>query len=246
MPKVQTVAIATPTYNEAKNIQKLITTIAGVCKTMPQTTFMILVIDDNSPDGTADLAEKLGKKNSVRNVSIEVLRRQKKNGLGRAYVDGFNLLLRRGFDAIIQMDADLSHNPKYLTEFVRLANEGHDMIVASRYIPGGATPDWSLLRKLLSRFGNLYTRLFLGSVITDYTGGYNMFTNRLLKKIDVKTLSSGGYGFMIELKYRALQVAKSPAQIAIVFHDRQHGTSKIPKRTIIKNFILVLRLRFRG
>lgn len=246
MSKVTTVAIATPTYNEAKNIKRLIESLVAVCKTIPETQFMILVIDDNSPDGTADIAERLGKSNVVRNVDIEIMRRNKKDGLGKAYIEGFTMLLKQGFDYIIQMDADMSHNPKYLTDFINLANEGHDFVVASRYLPGGDTPDWGWHRKMLSRFGNMYTRLFLGSIITDYTGGYNMYSSALLRRVGINSIHSSGYGFLIELKYRTIQNAKSPAQIAIVFRDRQHGSSKIPKRTLFKNFVLVLQLKLRG
>lgn len=246
MPKIKTVAIATPTYNEAKNIQKLITTLSKVCGGLAPIKFTIWVIDDNSPDGTADVADKAGRDNKVKNVTVHVMRRKAKNGLGQAYIDAFNELLKKDFDFVMQMDADMSHHPKYIPQFVSLAESGHDFIVASRYLKGGGTPDWKWYRKLLSRGGNLYTRLFLGSTITDYTGGYNMFSKQLLKKIDVNSLGATGYGFLIELKFRAIQNAISPAQVPIVFHDRQHGNSKIPKRTLVKNFVLVVQLKLQG
>lgn len=240
---MKNIAIATPTYNEAKNIKKLIPAIEKVCKVYPKLSFTILVIDDNSPDGTADIAEATGKKVKAKNLKVQVLRRKGKEGFGKAYVHGFNELLKQNFDYIIQMDADLSHDPKYLKQFITEAEAGRDFVAASRYIKGGGTPDWGLHRKILSRGGNLYTRAFLGSKITDYTGGYNMYSSKLLKKIDTKTLQAGGYGFLIELKYRALQDSKSHAQIAIIFKDRQHGTSKIPRSTLVNNFILVPKLR---
>jgi len=245
VPKLKKVAIATPTFNEAKNIPALITTVAEVCKNFPGIDFTLLVIDDNSPDKTADVAERTAQHIKLPNFRVQLLRRKLKDGFGKAYVNGFDILLAQPFDYIIQMDADLSHSPTYLRDFIAAAKAGHDFVVASRYLKGGGTPDWSLHRKLLSRSGNLYSRLFLGSTITDYTGGYNMFAKSLLKKIDTNTLSAGGYGFLIELKYRALQQAQSTIQIPIIFHDRQHGESKIPKSTLIKNFILVPRIRFK-
>lgn len=237
------IAIATPTYNEAKNIQKLIPAVAIVCQKFPDLSFTLLVIDDNSPDGTADKAEAAAKKLKVKNFTVDVLRRKGKEGFGKAYVHGFDTLLAQKFDYIIQMDADLSHDPKYLKDFIEAAQNGADFVVASRYIKGGGTPDWGLHRKLLSRGGNLYTRLFLGSKITDYTGGYNMYSADLLRRIDTGSLQASGYGFLIELKYRALQHSKSHHQVPIVFMDRQHGTSKIPKSTLFKNLVLVPKIR---
>lgn len=239
------VAIATPTYNESGNIQKLLPAIAKVCKQFPKIEFVILVIDDNSPDKTADVAEKTAKSIKQKNFRVEILRRKQKEGLGRAYMHGFSVLLKQKPDYIIQMDADMSHDPKYLRNFIVAAQDGRDFIVGSRYIKGGGTPDWAQHRKILSRGGNLYTRLFLGSTITDYTGGYNMFSAPLLKSINADTIAAGGYGFIIELKYRALLQSERPAQVPIIFHDRQHGKSKIPKSTLIKNFILVPKIRFR-
>lgn len=237
-------AIATPTYNEARNIPKLVKAIGSAVRSIPDASFDLLVIDDNSPDGTASVVETLARRSPAKNLKVSVLKRAGKDGLGKAYIHGFSELLKQKYDYIIQMDADLSHNPKYLKDFVDATLTGHDFVVASRYLPGGDTPDWGWHRKLLSRGGNLYARCFLGNTITDYTGGYNMYRTDVLKKIHINTLRSGGYGFLLELKYRALQVAQSPYQIPIVFHDRQHGKSKIPKSTLFKNFILVPKIRF--
>lgn len=238
------IAIATPTYNEAKNIRKLITLVAKECKDIPDTDITFFVIDDNSPDGTADVAEGLAKKYKAKNFKVEVLRRNSKDGIGKAYVAGFKILLAKKYDWVLQMDADLSHDPKYIKDFVAKAAD-NDFVVGSRYIAGGGTPDWGLHRRVLSKGGNYYSRLFLGSTITDYTGGFNMYKASLLREIDVDTLSSSGYGFLIELKYKALSHAKKTAQVPIIFLDRQHGSSKIPKSTIFANFILVPKIRFR-
>lgn len=236
-------AIATPTYNEAKNIVKLIDAIDSVCPKHPDINFTILVIDDNSPDKTADKAEYAGKNVKAKNLKIRVLRRNGKEGFGKAYIHGFNELLKGNFDYIMQMDADLSHDPKYINDFIKEAKSGTEFVVASRYITGGDTPDWGLHRKILSRGGNIYTRMLLGSKITDYTGGFNMFSTRLLKAIDPDSIEATGYGFLIELKAKALLMTKSSAQIPIIFKDRQHGQSKIPRSTLVKNFILVPKLR---
>jgi dolichol-phosphate mannosyltransferase len=142
------------------------------------------------------------------------------------------------------MDADLSHDPSYITEMLRRVRGGADLVVASRYIRGGATPDWNLKRRFLSVGGNLYTRLFLGSRITDYTGGFNLYQTELLRRITPSTITTTGYGFQIEMKQRALKLAKRPTEVAIVFMDRTEGESKIPSDTLVKNLLLVLQLRF--
>jgi len=235
-------AIAVPTYNEAKNIPKLTKQIkAAVVKAGVPCT--LLVIDDNSPDGTGKIVDKITKAEKSKDFIVTVMHRKEKNGLGKAYVAGFKQLLEGGYTHILQMDADLSHNPKYIPEMIRAAQDGADFVVGSRYIRGGDTPDWTWNRKLLSRFGNIYTRVFLGSKIHDYTGGYNLYATNLLKKVGLDTLQAGGYGFLIELKYRALKHSYHVAEVPIVFMDRTHGVSKIPKNTIFKNLLLVPTLR---
>ncbi len=238
-------AIAIPTYNEATNIKKLLPAIDKYLKPSQDVQCTVFVIDDNSPDGTADIAEKTGRQLSRKGFGVQVMRRRKKDGLGRAYVYAFHKILPQKFDCILQMDADLSHNPKYLPQFLAAAAAA-DLVVGSRYVRGGSTPDWQWHRKLLSRGGNLYTRLLLGSRITDYTGGFNLYSRELLHKIDLDSLQAGGYGFLIELKYKALQNCHDVRQVPIVFMDRQHGDSKIPKGIIIKNLVLVLNIRFSG
>lgn len=238
-------AIAVPTYNEASNIKKLIPAIDKSLGSYPHLQCTVFIIDDNSPDGTADIAESLSDKLKSKSIKITVLRREKKEGLGRAYVYAFHKILTQQFDFILQMDADLSHDPKYLPKFLDATKEA-DFVVGSRYMKGGATPDWSWNRKLLSRGGNLYTRLFLGSRITDYTGGYNLYSSDLMRRIHLDSLQAGGYGFLIELKYRALQNCQRTVQVPIIFMDRTHGESKIPKSTLVKNLLLVLQIKFRG
>jgi dolichol-phosphate mannosyltransferase len=235
-------AIAIPTYNEAANIRVLLESIHDQVSDVQTAVF---VIDDNSPDGTADIVRAMAKAHKTKNFEIVVITRKVKDGLGRAYIFGFNEILKTEPDYIMQMDADLSHNPIYLPLFIKAAQQ-HDFIVGSRYAAGGATPDSSLVRKLLSRGGNLYARLILGNKITDYTNGFNMFSTDLLRQINPSTIQSTGYGFLMELKFRALRHAQSVYEIPIVFHIRHQGKSKLPKSTIFKNFFLVPLIKFRN
>lgn len=242
------IAIVTPTYNEIGNIERLLTEIRKATDEHLDDSFTVFVIDDSSPDGTADLVTSLSPKLKTKNFSVELIVRKEKDGLGRAYIHGFKQVLKHSkkFDYVLQMDADLSHNPAYITGFLHQAKDGADFIVASRYINGGGTPDWPLYRQALSRGGNAYTRVMLGRKISDYTGGFNMYSAKLLKKMDIDTVQAGGYGFLIELKYKALKNSKKTTQIPIVFLDRQHGSSKIPKSTLVKNFFLVFKIRMNG
>ncbi len=236
-------AIAVPTYNEATNIKKLLPAIQKNLLAYPDLECVVFVIDDASPDGTADVAERLGKQLQTKGFRVQLIRRQKKEGLGKAYVFAFHKILKQDFDYILQMDADLSHDPKYLPEFLR-ATGNADFVVGSRYVKGGSTPDWQWHRKLLSHGGNTYTRLLLDSKITDYTGGFNLYSAKLLKDINLDRIQAVGYGFLIELKYKALKHSRGVVQVPIVFMDRRHGSSKIPRGIIFKNLALVAKLRF--
>lgn len=240
---MQKFGISIPTYNEATNINKLLVNIYGELSDIRDFTAVILVVDDNSPDGTADLVRTFIKHNKHKNIITKILVRSAKDGFGRACVAGFKKLIDENVEFIIQMDADMSHDPVYLPAFLRAQKDGHEFVVASRYIKGGQTPDWPWYRKLLSRYGNYYAKTILSNDISDYTGGFNMFSTKILKKIDLDTLQASGYGFLIELKYRAFLNAKSVSEIPIVFRDRRHGQSKIPKNTLLKNLVLVPRLK---
>ncbi|USN95905.1 MAG: polyprenol monophosphomannose synthase [Candidatus Nomurabacteria bacterium] len=237
--------ISIPTYNEAKNIDKLLSNIKSTLSNQKNTKTIIVVVDDSSPDNTGKVVEKFAKLHGTNNFRVLLLTRKVKDGFGKACIAGFNKLLDEKVDYILQMDADLSHNPKYIPKFIDSARSGHDFIVASRYISGGGTPDWPLHRRILSKYGNFYARFVLNNKISDYTGGYNLYSRDLLSKIDLNSINSTGYGFLIELKYKALQNCISAKQIPINFRDRQHGKSKIPKNTLIKNLILVPKLKFK-
>ena len=236
-------AIVVPTYNEVTNAQNLIDSIAEVAKRNHDTEMTVVVIDDSSPDGTADLVESLIPGWNSDTFSVRLIKKPMKNGLGAAYLYGFAQLQGQHFDYFLQMDADLSHDPKYIAGFIHQARGGVDFVVASRYIPGGGTPDWTWNRRFLSRGGNAYARAVLSRRISDYTGGFNMYSAALLERMQVQTISATGYGFLLVLKYRALLNCSSLAELPIVFLDRMHGSSKMPKNTLLKNFLLVPKIR---
>lgn len=240
--------IIIPTFNEAKNVQLLLGEISTIAELHCQVNFNVYVIDDSSPDGTAAVAQALSEELTRPNFSISVINRVKKEGLGKAYIDGFRSMLEltNPPDYILQMDADLSHSPKYIPEFLAAARRGADFVVGSRYIPGGSSPDWSWYRKLLSRGGNFYARSILGRRIHDYTGGFNMYTIGLIRAMDIESIDYFGYGFLIDLKFRAARLAKKIVEIPIYFTDREFGQSKMPANTIIKNFILVPKIRLKS
>ncbi|NQX27045.1 polyprenol monophosphomannose synthase [Microbacteriaceae bacterium VKM Ac-2854] len=239
-------AIVIPTYDEAANIEPLLRRIEQATASMTGVRVGVVVVDDSSPDGTAESARAVAVELERVDFTVRVWVRKEKNGLGAAYIWAISRLLAEedAPDLILQMDADFSHDPKYIPALVAETQAGADFVVASRYIPGGGTPDWSLDRKILSRGGNLYTRLILGRKLTDYTGGFNLFTADLLHRVHFETVTSSGYGFQIELKYRALRAARRIREVPIVFLDRAEGESKIPGDTLWRNLLLVLEIRF--
>lgn len=242
--KLLTFGLAVATYNEAANISSLLEKISHEVSKVNDVSFEVLVVDDSSPDGTADLVRKSAQKLNRERFHLDVLVRPVKDGLGRAYIAGFTHLINQGADCVISMDADFSHDPIYLLDFIRAVKTGHDLVVASRYIKGGQTPDWPWHRRLMSKYGNYYARFFLGRSISDYTGGFNLYSTDIIKKVNLETLQASGYGFQTELKFRALKYAKSLTEIPIIFKDRKEGYSKIPKSTMVDTLLLVPRLRF--
>lgn len=237
------IVLLIPTYNEAENIQTLLPRVAALQAQHRAVHLCVYVIDDNSPDSTWSHVESMGQSLRSDNFCVKTLRRERKEGLGSAYVHGFRHVLEDdSIDYVIQMDADLSHDPVYLENFFALAEQSIDLVVASRYMVGGGIPDWSWHRKLLSKFGNLYAKSLLGNTISDFTGGFNMYSTSLLKKIDFDRLNAPGYGFLITLKFEALSKANSVCQFPIVFVDRKAGDSKMPLGTLASNFKLVFDL----
>lgn len=230
--------IVVPTYNEIENLESLVSSVLG---NIPSSEVEILIVDDGSPDGTGQLADKL----AGRNPRVHVLHRQKKMGLGTAYVNGFHWGLERGFDALIEMDADFSHNPKYLPQMLDLL-KANDVVIGSRYVAGGGTVNWGLGRKILSRGGSFYSRMILGATIRDFTGGFNGWRRKVLESVDLGSLRSDGYSFQIELKYRAFLKGFKIGEFPIVFEDRKVGKSKMSRRIVVEALMRVWGFRFRS
>jgi dolichol-phosphate mannosyltransferase len=226
--------IVVPTYNERDNIVGLMATVFGV---VPDS--YVLVVDDGSPDGTAELVEQF-QKNEAR---VFLLKRTAKNGLGAAYVAGFKWALERGYEFISEMDADWSHPPRYLKEMHRLS-ETNDFVIGSRYVKGGGSVNWSFFRKLISRFGSLYSRLILGVAINDFTGGFNGWHARVLNLINLDTMMSDGYSFQIELKYRAARLGFKFSEFPIMFEERREGESKMSAAIVREAIWKVWSIRF--
>jgi dolichol-phosphate mannosyltransferase len=224
------VLVVIPTFQEASNIDNV---LSQVRTSLPSAT--VLVVDDNSPDGTADLAEKLAEKLG----SIEVLRRAGKSGLGSAYRAGFAWGIDQGYDVLIEMDADLSHNPGDLPRLVQRIEDGADLVVGSRYIPGGAIPGWPAHRSLLSRGGNVYATTVLGLQLKDATSGYRAYRADVLRRIDLDDVKAEGYGFQIEMAYLMARHGAEVREVPITFIDRMEGVSKMSSRIIVEALGLV-------
>jgi dolichol-phosphate mannosyltransferase len=228
--------IVIPTYNEVENIEPVTNAVLGIT---PETVH-VLVVDDGSPDGTGQLADTLAAKNS----RIHVLHRKKKQGLGPAYIAGFKWGFEHGYQHLVEMDADFSHNPVFLPRMLE-SLASYDFVIGSRYVKGGGTVNWGLMRKIISRGGSLYARLILGAPINDFTGGFNGWNRRVLEAISLDTLEAGGYSFQIELKYRAFKKGFRFTEFPITFEDRRVGKSKMSSKIVIEALSLVPRLRLK-
>ncbi|MHB0869398.1 MAG: polyprenol monophosphomannose synthase [Chloroflexota bacterium] len=226
--------IVIPTYDERENLPELTERLEDLGLDLHA-----LIVDDDSPDGTGDLAEEL----AAGRPWLRVLHRPGKAGLGTAYVEGFRLALRLGYEAIGEMDADLSHNPAYLPAMLRALEEGADLVLGSRYVPGGGVRNWGWTRKLISRGGSLYAQLILGAPVRDLTGGFKLFRRELLQDLDLDTVRSNGYSFQVEMTYRALQRGYRVVELPIVFEDRRVGKSKLSRQVVLEAMLMVPRLR---
>ena len=229
--------IILPTYNERENIGPLVEQIFYLLSEIN-----ILVVDDNSPDGTTDLVEEL----KVKYPNLSLLKRPVKNGLGGAYIEGFKkLLIDREVDKIIMMDADFSHNPKYLPQMLREA-ENHDLVIGSRYIKGGGIAKWELWRKILSATGNFYVRTLLGRHIHDWTGGFNCLKADYLRKVDFNKIDLSGYAFIMGLKYFLVKAGANVREIPITFEARRGGESKLSHHIISEGIIAPWKIKMRN
>ncbi|NOK35842.1 polyprenol monophosphomannose synthase [Corallococcus exercitus] len=227
--------VCIPTYNERENIGPI---TQAVLAADPRVD--ILVVDDNSPDGTGQLADEL----AAKNPRVRVLHREKKEGLGRAYLAAFRWALAEGYTYILEMDADFSHDPRYLPTFLDAAEGGADLVLGSRYVAGGGTVNWGVGRKIISRGGSLYARSILGVDVRDLTGGFKCFNRRVLESIHLDEVRSTGYAFQIELTYRTLRKGFTVREVPIVFEDRRVGHSKMNKKIFVEALGMVWKLRF--
>lgn len=225
--------ICLPTYNEAENLPLMVEAIFAEVPTLE-----ILVIDDGSPDGTGAIADAIAERDS----RVHVLHRTAKEGLGRAYIAGFRWALERDYGLVFEMDCDFSHQPKYLHDFLASA-ERADLVLGSRYIPGGGTEGWAWHRRMLSQGGNTYARMILGLPFRDLTGGFKCFRREVLERLPLDEIQGGGYVFQIELTWRAVQAGFRVEEVPIVFPDRVRGDSKMHGAIVLEAVKNVWRLR---
>ena len=222
--------IVIPTYQEASNIAVVLRRVRSVTPDAD-----LLVVDDASPDGTADLAEAVAKEVG----GIQVLRRPSKSGLGSAYRDGFRWGLDRGYELLVEMDADLSHDPASLPDLLQAAVDGAELSLGSRYVPGGGIPRWTWFRRALSRWGNRYSSWALGLDVADATSGFRVYRAAALRSISLETVNAEGYGFQIEMVYRVLGSGGNIVEVPILFSDRTRGRSKMSTRIVVEALVLV-------
>ena len=226
--------IVTPTYNEKDNLPRFVDAVRSA---YPEAH--LVVVDDNSPDGTGDVADGLAAKDD----HVRVMHRAGKLGLGTAYIQAFQKGLVEGYDHFFEMDADLSHDVKYLPAFVKALDDGADVVIGSRNIPGGGVEGWGLGRHVISKGGSLYSRTILGLSVKDLTSGYKAFTRRALEAIDIDTVHSNGYSFQIEMTYRAIRKGMRVKEVPIIFVDRTAGASKMSRKIFVEGIGVVWKLR---
>ena len=227
------ILVVIPTYNEAENVTGIINAVLDSFDKAD-----VLIVDDNSPDGTAEIVEKEFKNNQRVNLIV----RKNKKGLGRAYVEGFKWGLEKGYGYFLEMDADFSHDPKEIPNFYRELQE-YDVVIGSRYINGIRILNWNLKRLIISQIGSLYARIVTGLKLTDMTGGFNGYRAEVLKSINLDKIDSNGYAFQIELKFRAYVKGFKIKEIPIVFKEREKGSSKMNKNIILEAIIECIKLR---
>jgi len=230
-------AVYIPTYNEKENIVKI---MEAVHKEIPVAD--IFVVDDNSPDKTAEIVNEFMKHNQY--VSMKV--RNSKEGLGAAYVDGFTTLIERGYEVIIQMDADFSHQPHYLPEMIKRIDEGFNVVIGSRYVKGGGTRNWNIMRRIISRGGSFYASTILNLGVHDVTAGFKCWNAKILKKVISTPLVLSGFGFQIEMAFRTKVVGAKVYELPIVFPDREEGISKMSGKIFKEALFGVWKLRMIG
>jgi dolichol-phosphate mannosyltransferase len=230
--------VVIPTYNEAENLESIVRAATAELGRVVDGEYRILIVDDGSPDGTGQIADRL----AAELPSVRVLHRRTKEGLGQAYLAGFDRALEAGAQLLVEMDADFSHDPRYLGDLLR-ASDRADLVLGSRYVAGGGVRDWGLVRRLISRGGGLYARTILQVDIHDLTGGFKCIRREVLEAIDLASVRAEGYVFQIEVTYRAILAGFTVVEIPIVFSDRTAGTSKMSTRIALEAMLFVPRLR---
>jgi dolichol-phosphate mannosyltransferase len=223
-----------PTYNEAGNIEPF---VEAALARLPESS-RVLIVDDNSPDGTGDIADRI----ASRHDRVEVLHRPHKDGLGPAYVAGFRRALAQGATHVLEMDSDFSHDPADLPRMLD-AGRRADLAIGSRYVPSGGIENWSALRRAVSRWGTFYARAVLGVGIHDLTGGFKCFRREVLEAVDLDTIRSRGYAFQVETTYRAIQSGFKVVEVPILFHDRRTGSSKMNRRIVAEAVLRIPLMR---
>jgi dolichol-phosphate mannosyltransferase len=234
-----------PTYNERENVRDIVRGVLAQEPKTPDVSLSVLIVDDNSPDHTADLVREMQQLPEIGPERLHLLSRAGKMGLGTAYVAGFKYGLERGFDYIFEMDADFSHDPDEIPHFLKEIRE-YDLVIGSRYITGANVANWPLRRLLLSYYANKYVRLITGIKVHDATGGFKCFRREVLEAIDLNDIRSNGYAFQIEMNFRAWRKKFKIKEIPIVFVDRHAGTSKMSKAIVREAVTLVWKLKYRA
>lgn len=231
--------VCVPTYNERENVEPLVRALGDVLDT---TRDRVLVIDDDSPDGTGGVADGL----AAELPWLEVLHRERKEGIGRAYLAGFERVLATDAELVLEMDCDFSHDPKDVPRLIAACEDGVDLALGSRWVAGGGTENWGVARRLISRGGSFYARLLLGVHVRDLTGGFKCFRRTVLETIDLDAIAARGYGFQIEGTYRALRKGFTVAELPIVFVDRRVGESKMSGAIVLEAMRQVPVLRWKA
>jgi dolichol-phosphate mannosyltransferase len=228
--------IIIPTYNEIKNVGRIVEKVLAASDIAE-----VLVVDDNSPDGTGQAADEM----AIANPRVHVMHRRGKMGLGSAYIEGFRYALEKGYDYIFEMDADFSHDPAEIPNFLEAAKD-YDVVIGSRYIDGIRILNWPLKRLMLSYFASVYARMITGLKLYDTTGGYKCFRREVLEKLDLSRIHSDGYSFQIEMNFLCQKKGFRLKEIPIIFADRRHGTSKMNKGIILEALAVVWLLKIKS
>lgn len=232
------ILVIIPTYNEAENITKIIPEV--LANSNEEDVFNVLVVDDNSPDGTANLVE------AMNNPDVFVLRREKKSGLGTAYLAGFRYAIEKNYDCVFEMDADFSHDPKYLMDFIVKIKEGYDLVIGSRYVHGVSVLNWPIGRLILSYMASVYTRMVTGLKVKDTTAGFMCYKVSALKQIDLNEVRSNGYSFQIEMKFKCYKKGFRIFEVPILFIDRREGESKMSRKVVYEAYFMVWKLKLKS